>query len=101
MPLAANVIPCTAGFSLLLLFTLSSPSGRDPEPIAPANERAAKSSQNTALSAAGMQLGWEEDVRPYCRTSEDLFAGTKFPFAIKNGGLKSSIPRDALPPGPQ
>lgn len=29
-----------------------------------------------------------------------LFSDTKFPFAIKNGGLKSSIPRDVLPPCP-
>lgn len=110
MPLAANVIPSTAGFclllgagkkpALLLLLTLSSPSGPDPEPVGPANESAPESTRNMAPSAAGMQLGWEEDVHLYCRTSEDLFSGTKSPFAIKNGGLKSSIPRDVLPPGP-
>lgn len=46
-----------------------------------------------------MQLIWDKPVHPYCRTSEDLFSGTKFPFAIKNGGLKSGIPRDILSPG--
>lgn len=47
---------------------------------------------------AGMQLVWDEPAHPYCRTSEDLFSGTKFPSASKNVGLTSSIPRDVLSP---
>lgn len=47
-----------------------------------------------------MQLVSADPVHPCCRPSKDLFSGTKFPFAFKNGGLSSHIPRDLVSPYP-